>query len=181
MRDRSEEEAIESPGFTSIFAHFFSFFCCPNHLIQSLRIGTKLIQEYGGLFRVSQQAFAPFLRLMVCLVVSLTKISYGIQLCLQGLWLDATHQFADKLHLSAPGLMLLGRDRSINPKGITQIALREFDFLKLVFRESRQFLSECLKRRHFSFFCTFGRNLVGVIVDRFVIVRGAFIIHVCKV
>ena len=181
MRDRFVQETVEASCFAFVFIQFFGFLRGPNHLIQLLRIGRKLINEVSGLLRVNQQAFAPLFRLMMFAFVTIIWVFQSIQLFLYRAWFNAPHQLTDELHLSASGLTPFGRDRSINLEGIKQIILREFDFLKLPFRERCQFVSECLECQHVSFFCTFGRNLARVFVDRFVIVMGAFVVHVFKV
>ena len=181
MRDRFVQEAVETSRFTFVFAQFLGFLRGPNHLIQLLRIGRKLINEVSGSLRVNQQACAPLFRLVMFAFVSIICVFQSIQLFLYRPWLNAPHQLTDELHLSASGLTPFDRDRSINLEGIKQIILREFDFLKLLFRERCQLASECLECQHVSFFCTFGRNLARVFFGWFVIVMGAFVVHVFEV
>lgn len=181
MRDRFVQEAVEASCFTLVFTQFFGFLRGPNHLIQLLRIGGKLINEASSLLRINQQAFAPLFRLVMFAFVGIICMFQSIQLFSYRLRLNTPHQLTDKLHLSSSCLTPFGWDGSINLKRIKQFVLSELDFLKLLIRECRQFLSECLKCQHISFFGTFGWNLAGVCVDRFVIVMGAFVVHVFKV
>ncbi len=178
MLDRFIEKAIEDSSFTFIFIQFFGFLRGTNRLIQELSIDVKLVHEVRGLFWVSQQALAPLVRLIVFTFVSIISTFYSIHLRLQRFWLNAPHQLADELQLSTSSLTLFGWNGSINLEGIKQIVLRKYDFLKLLFRKRGEFMSECLKCQHFSFFCTFGRNLAVVFVDRFLIVMGVFVTHV---
>ena len=181
MPDRFIQKAIEASSFTFILIHFFGFPRGTNSLIQELRIDGKLVHEVGGLVRVSQQALAPLFRLIAFMFVSIISTFHSIHLCLQRLWLNAPHQLADELHLSASSLALFGWNGSITLEGIKQVFLKKCDFLKLLFRKRGEFLAECLKCQHFSFFCTFGRNLAGVFIGRFVVVMGVFITHVRSV
>ena len=134
MRDRFVQEAVEASCFTFVFAQFFGFLRGPNHLIQLLRIGRKLINEASSLLRINQQAFAPLFRLVMFAFVSIICMFQSIQLFSHRLWLNAPHQLTDKLHLSSSGLTPFGRDGSINLKRIKQFVLSEFDFLKLLIR-----------------------------------------------
>ena len=181
MRDRFIQEAIEASSFTFVPIRFYGFLRGTNLLMQELRIDGKLVHEVGDLFRVSQQALAPLFCLIVFAFVSIISTFHSIYLCLKRLWLNAPHQLADELHLSASSLALFGWNGSITLEGIKQVFLRKYDFLKLLFRKRGDFLAECLKCQHFSFFCTFGRNLAGVFIGRFVVVMGAFITHVHSV
>ena len=178
MRNCFIEEAIEASSFTFVFVHFFGFLRGTNHLVQELRIDGKLVHEVGGLSRVSQQTLAPFFRLIVFVFVSIISTFHSIHLRLQRFRLNASYQLADELHLSASSLTFFTWNGSINLEGIKQIVLRKYDFLKLLFRDRCKFFPECLKRQHFSFFCTFGQGLVRICVGRFIVVMGAFVSHV---
>ena len=181
MRDRFIQEAIEASSFTFVPVRFYGFLRGTNLLMQELRIDGKLVHEVGDLFRVSQQALAPLFCLIVFGFVTIVSAFQSIHLFLKRLRLNAPHQLADELHLSASSLALFGWNGSITLEGIKQVFLRKYDFLKLLFRKRGDFLAECLKCQHFSFFCTFGRNLAGVFIGRFVVVMGAFITHVHSV
>ena len=95
--------------------------------------------------------------------------------------LNTAHHFTDKLHLPTAGFMLFFWNTSVEFKRLTQRIFGKLNFLKLLFRQGRKFLAECLKRQHFTFFCTFRRRLQAFIVDQFIILKGAFVIHAREV
>ena len=181
MGDRVIERAIQPTCLTFVFVQFSCLFGCANQLIQSLRIGGEFIQKIGCLFRIIQQAVTPLFGLMMLTLLFVGSCFYCVQLRLKRVLLNTAHHFTDKLHLPTAGFMLFFWNTSVEFERLAQRIFVKLNFLKLLFRQGRKFLAECLKRQHFTFFCTFRPRLQAFIVDQFIILKGAFVIHVREV
>ena len=106
---------------------------------------------------------------------------HRVQLRLKRVGLNAAHYFTDELHLPTARFMPLFWNTSVEFKCLTQCIFGKLNFLKLLLRQVCKFLAERLKRQHFTFFCTFRPYLWAFIVDQFIILKGAFVIHVREV
>ena len=178
MGDRVMERAIQTTCLTFVFVQFSSLFGCANQLVQSLCIGGKFVQKIGYLFRIIQQAVTPLFGLMMLTLLFVGNCFHCFQLRLKRVGPNTAHHFANKLHLPTACFTPFVRNTSVEFKRLAQRIFGKLNFLKLLFRQSRKFLAECLKRQHFTFLCTFRQRLPAFIVDQFVILKGAFVIHV---
>lgn len=181
MGDRLKERAIQTTCLTFVFVQFACLFGCANQLVQSLRIGGEFVQKIGCLFRIIQQAVTPLFGLMMLTLLLVGSGFHCVQLRLKRFRLNAAHHFTNKLHLPTARFMLFFWDTSVEFERLAQRIFGKLNFLKLLFRQGRKFLAERLKRQHFTFFCTFRRRLQAFIVDQFIILKGAFVIHVREV
>ena len=181
MGDRLKEREIQTARLTSVFVQFSCLFGRANQPIQSLRIGGKLIQKIGCLFRIIQQAVTPLFGLAMLTLFFIVSGFHRVQLHLKRVGLNTAHYFTDKLHLPTARFMLFLWNTSVKFKRLAQCVLGKLNFLKLLRRQGCEFLAERLKRQHFTFFCTFRRHLEAFIVDQFIILRGASVIHVREV
>ena len=181
MGDGFIKHAIQTARLAFIFIQFSRFSGRSDQLVEPLRIGLKRIQKGSRVFGFLEQSITPLLGLVMVPLLGVIGVLHRIQLRLQTLRFDAAHDFTDKLHLSTSGFMLFIRNGTVGFKRLTQLVFREFNLSKLLVRQRGQRLAERLKRQHFTFFCTFRRLSVELFVDLIVILKGAFVIHVCEV
>ena len=181
MGNRLIERAVQTARFAFVFIQFACFFRGANQLVQSLGIGRVVIQKVSRFFGILEQAISPLFGLMMLPLLLVVGIFHRFQLCLKRVRFDAAHHFANKLHLTPARLVLFIRNGSVKFQGFAQFVFREHNFFKLLVRQRSELLAERLKRQHFTFFCTFRRSLKELVVDQFVILKGAFVIHVREV
>ena len=181
MGDGFIKHAIQTARLAFIFIQFSCFSSRSDQLVEPLRVGLKRIQKCSRIFGFLKQSITPFLGLVMLPLFRIIGVLKRIQLRLQTLRFDASHDFTDKLHLATSGFMLFIGNIAVGFKRLTQLVFREFNLSKLLVRQRGQRLAERLKRQHFTFFCTFRRLSVELFVDQIVILKGAFVIHVREV
>ena len=181
MGDGFIKHAIQTARLAFIFIQFSRFSGRSNQLVEPLRIGLKRIQKGSRVFGFLKQSITPLLGLVMFPLFGVIGVLHRIQLRLQTLRCHTAHDFTDKLHLPTARFMLFFWNTSVEFKRLAQRIFGKLNFLKLLFRQGRKFLAERLKRQHFTFFCTFRRRLQAFIVDQFIILKGAFVIHVREV
>ena len=181
MGDGFIKHAIQTARLAFIFIQFSCFSSRSDQLVEPLRVGLKRIQKCSRIFGFLKQSITPLLGLVMLPLFRIIGVLKRIQLRLQTLRFDASHDFTDKLHLATSGFMLFIGNITVGFKRLTQLIFREFNLSKLLVRQRGQRLAERLKRQHFTFFCTFRRLSVELFVDQIVILKGAFVIHVREV
>ena len=181
MGDGFIKHATQTARLAFIFIQFSCFSSRSDQLFEPLRVGLKRIQKCSRIFGFLKQSITPLLGLVMLPLFRIIGVLKRIQLRLQTLRFDASHDFTDKLHLATSGFMLFIGNIAVGFKRLTQLVLWEFNLSKLLVRQRGQHLAERLKRQHFAFFCTFRRLSVELFVDQIVILKGAFVIHVREV
>ncbi len=181
MGDGFIKHAIQTARLAFIFIQFSCFSSRSDQLVEPLRVGLKRIQKCSRIFGLLKQSITPLFGLVMLPLFRIIGVLKRIQLRLQTLRFDASHDFTDKLHLATSGFMLFIGNIAVGFKRLTQLVFREFNLSKLLVRQRGQRLAERLKRQHFTFFCTFRRLSVELFVDQIVILKGAFVIHVREV
>ena len=181
MGDGFIKHAIQTARLAFISIQFSCFSSRSDQLVEPLRVGLKRIQKCSRIFGLLKQSITPLFGLVMLPLFRIIGVLKRIQLRLQTLRFDASHDFTDKLHLTTSGFMLFIGNIAVGFKRLTQLVFREFNLSKLLVRQRGQRLAERLKRQHFTFFCTFRRLSVELFVDQIVILKGAFVIHVREV
>lgn len=155
MADALVERAKQCACFAAVTFGRARFVGGTNQLVQHLRVALKEIQKFSQRFGVLKQSITPLLSQRVQPLVFLIQALDSLKLMPKVVGLNTPHQLADKLHLPAPRLMLLGRLVAIERQRVFQVRVRKLNPFKLFVRQLGKRLAECLQRQHVSFFRTF--------------------------